>query len=145
MKKMKYYVAIMFVLSVFPLVSCNNDNEVFNSNNLVGTWQRIYDEGVISEGFVHYTFIPEDAVAGDCDIYCYDVFAGDTTFHLSYWFDNEKRRLTIFEPRYGEASSTDSLIWPTQIWDIQKLTTDRMTSIVAGSDVVLNFERIKKK
>ncbi len=140
-RKVKLYVVALLLLSVFSLTACNKDEETFNSSNLAGTWLRVYDKSVISDGFVHYTFIPEDAVAGKCDIFCYDVFAGDTTYHRLYWLDNEKRRLTIFEPSYGDASSTDSLIWPTQIWDIQQLTTKKMTCIIADSDIILHFEK----
>ena len=74
MKTMKLWRIAFMMLAAFSLASCSNDDEDFDANNLVGTWQKVFDKGVVSEGNVEYTF----SANGDCDIYVYDVFAGDT-------------------------------------------------------------------
>jgi hypothetical protein len=130
MKTMKICRIMFMMLAAFSLTSCGSDEEDFNENNLVGTWHRVYDEGVVAEGYEEFTFSNN----GDCDIYVYDVFAGDTTIHLGYML-KDNRQLIIFESMYGGTSES-------QTWNIKKLGSSNMTWERADcSDIIYNFKR----
>ena len=118
------------MLAAFSLASCGSDDEDFDANNLVGTWQKVYDKGVVSEGYVEYTFSDN----GDCDIYASDVFAGDTTIHRGYML-KDNRQLIIYEPMYGGTLEF-------QTWNIRKLGNSTMSWEMADRpDIIYNFER----
>ena len=38
-------------------------------NNLAGTWERVYNEGVMDAGTEQYTFYPESSTAGRIELY----------------------------------------------------------------------------
>ena len=95
------------------------------------------NEGVVSEGYVQYTFTPKTpSTAGECAIRMYDVFAGDTTFVRDYAL-TEDRHLAIYIGQYG---GTPPAI---QEYDVRRLSTASMTWQLVGSDVVLNFKKVK--
>ena len=48
MKTMKLWRIAFVMFAAFSLASCSNDDEDFDANNLVGTWQKVYDKGVVS-------------------------------------------------------------------------------------------------
>ena len=129
------YVIAFAMLAVLSLVSCSSDDEDYDMNDLVGTWLKVDDEGVVSEGYVKYTFTPGvPSTSGYCDIYVYDVFAGDTTIHRGYVL-NDNRQLVIYEPMYG---GTPKL----QTWNIKKLGSSTMSWERADrSDIIYNFKR----
>ena len=130
MKTMKLWRIAFVMLAAFSLTSCSSDDEDFDANNLVGTWQKVYDKGVVSEGNVEYTF----SANGDCDIYVYDVFAGDTIIHRGYML-KDNRQLIIYEPMYGGTPES-------QIWNIRKLGNSTMSWEMADRpDIIYNFER----
>ena len=82
MKTMKNWRIAFVMLAAFSLASCSSDDdEEFLMDQLAGTWEQVYDKGVVAEGYVQYTFTPgKPATGGECTIHVYDVFAGDTTF-----------------------------------------------------------------
>ena len=129
------YVIAFAMLAVLSLVSCSSDDEEFQTNQLAGTWLRVYDEGVVAEGYVKYTFTPGvPSTSGDCDIYVYDVFAGDTTIHRGYVL-NDNHQLVIFEPMYGGTPELET-------WNIKKLNSSTMSWERADrSDIIYNFKR----
>ena len=130
MRTRKIWRITLAMLAAFSLASCGSDDEDFDANNLVGTWQKVYDKGVVSEGYVEYTFSDN----GDCDIYASDVFAGDTTIHRGYML-KDNRQLIIYEPMYGGTLEF-------QTWDIRKLGNSTMSWEMADrSDIIYNFER----
>ena len=130
MTTMKIWRIAFAMLAAFSLASCSSDNDDFDANNLVGTWQKGYDKGVVSEGYVEYTFSDN----GDCDIYASDVFAGDTTIHRGYML-KDNRQLIIYEPMYGGTLEF-------QTWNIRKLGNSTMSWEMADrSDIIYNFER----
>ena len=130
MTTMKIWRIAFAMLAAFSLASCSSDNDDFAANNLVGTWQKVYDKGVVSEGYVEYTFSDN----GDCDIYASDVFAGDTTIHRGYML-KDNRQLIIYEPMYGGTLES-------QTWNIRKLGNSTMSWEMADrSDIIYNFER----
>ena len=126
------------MLAAFSLASCSSDDdEVFLMDQLSGTWQQVYDEGIVSEGYVQYTFTPgTPATGGECTIHVYDVFAGDTTFVRDYAL-TEDCHLAIYNGQYG---GTPPEI---QEYDVRRLSTAGMTWQLVGSDVVLNFKKVK--
>jgi len=126
------------MLAAFSLASCSSDDdEEFLMDQLAGTWEQVYDEGVVAEGYVQYTFTPgKPATGGECTIHVYDVFAGDTTFVRDYAL-TEDRHLAIYIGQYG---GTPPEI---QEYDVQKLSAKTMTWHLTNSDVVLNFKKVK--
>ena len=51
MKTMKIWRNIFVMCAaVLSLASCSSDDEEFQTNQLAGTWLRVYDEGVVAEG-----------------------------------------------------------------------------------------------
>ena len=135
---MKIWRLAFAMLAAFSLASCSSDDEEeFQIDKLAGTWQRVYDEGVVAEGYVQYTFTPgKPATVGECTIHVYDVFAGDTTFVRDYVL-TEDRHLAIYN---GQEDDTSLEI---QEYDVKRLSTAGMTWHLVGSDVVLNFKKVK--
>ena len=135
---MKLTRTLFFLLAAFSLASCSSDDdEEFLMDQLAGTWEQVYDEGVVAEGYVQYTFTPgKPATGGECTIHVYDVFAGDTTFVRDYAL-TEDRHLAIYIGQYG---GTPPEI---QEYDVQKLSAKTMTWHLTNSDVVLNFKKVK--
>ena len=138
MKTMKIWRIAFAMLAAFSLASCSSDDEEeFQIDKLTGTWEQVYDKGVVSEGYVQYTFTPgKPATVGECTIHVYDVFAGDTTFVRDYAL-TEDRHLAIYEGQH------DGTSMEMQEYDVQRLSTTGMTWHIIGSDVVLNFKKVK--
>ena len=138
MKTMKIWRVAFAMLAAFSLASCSSDDEEeFQIDKLAGTWEQVYDKGVVSEGYVQYTFTPgKPATVGECTIHVYDVFAGDTTFVRDYVL-TEDRHLAIYEGQH------DGTSMEMQEYDVQRLSTTGMTWHIIGSDVVLNFKKVK--
>jgi len=138
MKTMKIWRLAFAMLAAFSLASCSSDDdEVFQTDQLAGIWEQVYDKGVVAEGYVQYTFTPgKPATVGECTIHVYDVFAGDTTFVRDYVL-TEDRHLAIYEGQH------DGTSMEMQEYDVQRLSTTGMTWHIIGSDVVLNFKKVK--
>ena len=137
MKDMKIWKVVFVMLAALTFVSCSNDDEEFLIDQLAGTWLQVYDEGVVAEGYVKYTFAPGvPSTSGYCTIHVYDVFAGDTTIHRNYAVRDDNRRLYIFEELYGGNPET-------QEYDIQRISSKGMTWHLVGSDVVMNFRKVE--
>ena len=125
-----YVIAFMMLAAMLSLASCSSDDEDYNSNNLIGTWDKVEGVGVVSEGYVEYTFSNN----GDCNIHVYDVFAGDTTIHRGYML-KDNRQLVIFEQMYGGAPEFEE-------WNIKKLSSNTMTwERTDNADIIYNFKR----
>lgn len=77
---------ISFVLvAMLALCSCNNDEDsTYNSAELVGIWQKEYDDGIADAGVVRYTFHPQTTNSGTVDIFTSDWATGDTTVYRNY-------------------------------------------------------------
>ena len=129
----------LIMLAVLSLASCSSDDDDYDVNNLIGTWLQVYEEGVVTEGYVEYTFTPGvPSTSGDCDIHVHDVFAGDTTIHRGYVL-NDNRQIVIFEPMYG---GTPVL----QTWNIKTLGSSTMSWENADrSDIIFNFKRAARQ
>ena len=137
MKTMKIWRIAFAMLAAFSLASCSSDDDELQIDQLAGTWEQVYDKGVVAEGYVQYTFTPgTPATGGECTIHVYDVFAGDTTFVRDYAL-TEDRHLAISVGQYG---GTPPEI---QEYDVQRLSAKDMSWHISGSDVVLNFKKVK--
>ena len=135
MKTMKLWRMTWIMLAVLSLASCSSDDDDYDVNNLVGTWLQVYEEGVVTEGYVEYTFTPGvPSTSGDCDIHVHDALAGDTTIHRGYVL-NDNHQLVIFEPMYGGTPELET-------WNIKKLNSSTMSWERADrSDIIYNFKR----
>ena len=135
MKTMKLWRLAFAMLAAFSLASCSSDDDDYDVNNLVGTWLQVYEEGVVTEGYVEYTFTPGvPSTSGDCDIHVHDALAGDTTIHRGYVL-NDNRQLVIYEPMYGGTPELET-------WNIKKLNSSTMSWERADrSDIIYNFKR----
>jgi len=49
MKTMKFWRLAFAMLAAFSLASCSSDDEDFDANNLVGTWQKVYEHQEIGQ------------------------------------------------------------------------------------------------
>ena len=137
MKDMKIWRVVFVMLATLIIVSCSSDDEDYQIDQLAGTWLQVYDEGVVAEGYVKYTFTPGvPSTSGHCTIHVSDVFAGDTTIQRSYVVSDDNRRLLIFEELYGGSPET-------QKYDIQRISAKGMTWRPVGSDVVMNFRKVE--
>ena len=138
MKQMKLWRLAFAMLAAFSLASCSSDDdEVFQMDQLSGTWQRVYDKGVVTEGYVQYTFTPGTPTnVGVCTVHVSDVFAGDTTFVRDYAL-TEDHYLAIYTGQYGGTPLE------LQEYDVRRLSTTDMAWQPVGSDVVLNFKKVK--
>ena len=148
---------VLAMLIALTTTSCSNDEDGFRADQLAGTWLQVYDEGVVAEGFVKYSFTPVGSSesgnwnasapeasghepngtivsSGDCTIRVYDVFAGDTTILRGYALTDNGRRLYIFERMYGGTPEM-------QKYDVRKLSDSEMSWRLEGTDVILNFRK----
>ena len=138
MRTMKLWRLAIIMLAAFSLVSCSNDDDdKLNINLLAGKWKRVYDEGVVSEGYVYYIFIPSETPdRGDCDILSSDVFGGDFFNERAYMLTENGHRLCIFKKTFGGNPEA-------QYYDILRLTGNHLTLRITDSDILLNFEKAK--
>ena len=64
---MKLTRTLFFLLAAFSFASCSSDDdEEFLMDQLAGTWEQVYDKGVVAEGYVQYTFTPVKPVPFMC-------------------------------------------------------------------------------
>ncbi len=138
MRTMKLWRLAIIMLAAFSLVSCSNDDDdKLNINLLAGKWKRVYDEGVISEGYVYYIFTPgETPDRGDCDILSSDFFGGVFFDERAYMLTENGHRLCIFKKTFGGNPEA-------QYYDILRLTGNHLTLRITDSDILLNFEKAK--
>ncbi len=138
MRTMKLWRLAIIMLAAFSLVSCSNDDDdKLNINLLAGKWKRVYDEGVVSEGYVYYIFTPSETPdRGDCDILSSDVFGGDFFNERAYMLTENGHRLCIFKKTFGGNPEA-------QYYDILRLTGNHLTLRITDSDILLNFEKTK--
>ena len=138
MRTMKLWRLAIIMLAAFSLVSCSNDDDdKLNINLLAGKWKRVYDEGVISEGYVYYIFTPSETPdRGDCDILSSDFFGGEFFNERAYMLTENGHRLCIFKKTFGGNPEA-------QYYDILRLTGNHLTLRITDSDILLNFEKAK--
>lgn len=65
-------------------------------DSILGTWSREYPEGVVTEGFVNWTFDDESLLT----VRSYDVFAGDHSFVYFYSLEEDGTSLYIREASF---------------------------------------------
>ena len=134
MKTTVWCVCLLPMFAAFSLVSCRDDDSI-QTGRLSGKWLQVYDEGVVSEGYVYYTFIPNSEKDGRCVIDVYDIFAGDHTEERRFFLTDSGKLITIFKEQYGGDTDPRTYI-------IKRLTSNRLTWVLADNpDIVQNFEK----
>ncbi|MGI6233527.1 MAG: hypothetical protein ACOYJF_11905 [Prevotella sp.] len=138
MKKVSFsLVSILMLIFAFPFYSCSDDDEDVDVSQLAGRWEKIYDEGVVSEGAVYYTFVASDGNSGECTIHVYDYLANkDTIVHQFYAVSDDNRTLLLGEEIYDDNPNA------TEEYEIRTLNKSRLVLVQKDEpDVVLTFER----
>ena len=149
---MKFWKIAFVMLAAFSLASCSSDepryadpeahektvqlNEQYGQL-MVGTWQKVYDEGVADAGTVQYTFRPQSANNGTVDIFTSDWAAGDTTVYRIYTVTNAGHLLISPKPDdTSEALTVDC--------DIRSLTSTQMIWNKPGTnEEISRFKKVK--
>ena len=118
---MKLWRIAFIMFAAFSLASCSSDDDDYNINNLAGTWEQVYDEGIQDAGIVRYTFYPESFMSGRIELYvnCWPEFKQETT-DLNYRV-GETGHMNIFT---GGTYNGESKIYIEV--DIHKLTGSEM-------------------
>ena len=149
---MKFWKIAFVMLAAFSLASCSSDepryadpeahektvqlNEQYGQL-MVGTWQKVYDEGVADAGTVQYTFRPQSANNGTVDIFTSDWAAGDTTVYRIY---------TITDAGHLQISPKpdDTSVALTVDCDIRRLTSTQMIWNKPGTnEEISRFKKVK--
>lgn len=129
------FIFIVLVLLSACFASCSDDDkEGVHVDEITGQWSRVYDMGVVAEGFEEWTFNARATDYGNLIVAVSDVYAGDSTYHYTYTIDATTRRLNVFSEVNGQEPETTE-------YEIVKLTSQWMTLRLAGTDVVYNFRK----
>lgn len=84
---------LLLFLCMLDRTSCDKDGEI-DINQLVGTWDKVYEPGVVAEGGVEYTFNADKT----CQIYIYDILSDhQVTENYTYIISYDDRLLTIYD------------------------------------------------
>ena len=139
MKTMKLWRIAFMMLAAFSLASCSSDddNNVYEAAELGGTWQKVYDDGIVDAGMVQYTFHPQSANNGTVDLFTSDWAAGDTTVYRIY---------TVTDAGHLQISPKpdDTSVALTVDCDIRRLTSTQMIWYNTDSNEELaRFKKIK--
>ena len=149
---MKFWKIAFVMLAAFSLASCSSDepryadpeahektvqlNEQYGQL-MVGTWQKVYDEGMADAGTVQYTFRPQSANNGTVDIFTSDWAAGDTTVYRIY---------TVTDAGHLQISPKpdDTSVALTVDCDIRRLTSTQMIWNKPGTnEEISRFKKVK--
>ncbi len=140
MKTMKFWRNILVMTAaMLSLASCSSDdNDMFEPNNLSGTWERVWDEGVMDAGNELYTFIPESSTNGKIEISFYVWPSGDATLYRNYVVDNSGHLIiSLVEPQSDTQGRVE--------YDIRKLNNNEMIWLKTNSnEEIVRFKRIKR-
>ena len=88
---MKKLIIIFSFIACLIMTACSNDDEPVVLENIVGTWDLQYPEGLQTEGFTEWTFESN----GTLSIRVCDAFAGDYTSKYTFSISKENKSLTI--------------------------------------------------
>jgi hypothetical protein len=137
MKKYLFLVSILMLMFVLPLSSCSDDDDDVDVSQLEGSWERTYDEGVVAEGVVYYTFVSSDSKSGECTIYSFDYLANkDTTVRQYYAVSDDDSTLFLGDEIFNDNPTG------TAEYEIRTLNKSKMVLVLKEEpDIVLTFER----
>jgi hypothetical protein len=132
-------IAFVMTAAMLSLASCSSDDDedVYEAAQLGGTWQKVYDEGIVDAGLVQYTFHPQSANNGTVDILTFDWFASDTTVYRIY---------TVTDAGHLHISPKpdDTSVALTVDCDIRRLTNTQMIWNKPGTDEEMSrFKKLK--
>ena len=139
MKTMKIWRLAFAMLAAFSLASCSSDDEDYDVNNLAGTWERVYGEGVMDAGTEQYTFFPESSTSGRIELYVnsWPDFKQETT-DLNYVVGHTGH-MNIFT---GKVHDGKSKVYGE--YDIHKLTSSEMIWYrTDSSEELARFKKMK--
>ncbi len=85
----KFIYPILFIAAIF-LSACSDDEPVV-TDNVVGSWNLQYPEGLQADGFVDWSFSP----TGTLEIKVSSIFSGDHFSQFEYSLSEENKTLTI--------------------------------------------------
>ena len=127
------------MLAAFTLISCSSDDdETFDVSNLGGTWERIWDSGVMDSGTERYTFIPESSTTGRIELYVKGWPDIEESKDLNYVIGHTGH-INIFTGKIHDGESTVF-----GEYDIHKLSNSEMTWYRTDSNEELaRFKRVK--
>ena len=149
---MKTTKALLLFLAAFAMTACSSDEPRYTDPEahektvqlnekyaplMVGTWQKVYDEGVADAGTVQYTFHPQSVNNGTVDIFTSDWAAGETTVYRIY---------TVTDAGHLQISPKpdDTSVALTVDCDIRRLTSTQMIWNKPGtSEEIARFTKEK--
>ena len=144
MKRFKIWSIAVAMLAALFLVSCDkdDDNDSINYDYLSGTWTVDYSEGVITEGYTHYTFSPKTSSEGTLEVYSMDWLAArDTTYHNRYTIDANGHLQSFRKTEDGSEQVYHNLY-------ITRLTAKEMRWVFhmtdGTADQVTNLKRVEE-
>ena len=125
------------MLTALCLAACGDDDE-FNTSNLAGTWERIWDKNITDAGTERYTFFPETPTTGRIELYTNDWATGESTTDLNYVV-GYTGHMNIFSGKEHDGSS--KIVGE---YDIHTLTSTKMVWYRTDSDEELaRFRKVK--
>lgn len=116
---MKKLSIILMCVAGLIITACSKDEPV-TVENIVGTWDLQYPEGLQTEGYVEWKFNSN----GQLFIRSYDVFAGDHTSGYDFLISEENKSLTISgEITDSEGNTTHDAF---AVYEIVKLSKNEL-------------------
>lgn len=105
----------LLFITALVMTSCSDEEPVV-PDNIVGTWDLQYPDGLQTEGFIEWSF----GSSGELRIQVYDVFSGDSFTSFDYALSEEKKTITISGNIINSAGETVHDTFA--VYDIVKLT-----------------------
>ena len=140
MKTMKFLRNILVMtVAMLSLASCSSDdNDMFEPSNLSGTWERVWDEGVMDAGNELYTFIPESSTNGKIEISFYVWPSGDATLYRNYVVNNSGHLIiSLVEPQSDTQGRVE--------YDIRILNNNEMIWLKTNSnEEIIRFKKVSE-
>ena len=136
---MKLWRIAFMMLAAFSLASCSSDdNDMFEPSNLSGTWERVWDEGVMDAGNELYTFIPESSTNGKIEISFYVWPSGDATLYRNYVVNNSGHLIiSLVEPQSDTQGRVE--------YDIRILNNNEMIWLKTNSnEEIIRFKKVSE-
>ena len=136
---MKFWRIAFMMLAAFSLASCSSDdNDMFEPSNLSGTWERVWDEGVMDAGNELYTFIPESSTNGKIEISFYVWPSGDATLYRNYVVNNSGHLIiSLVEPQSDTQGRVE--------YDIRILNNNEMIWLKTNSnEEIVRFKKVSE-
>ena len=138
MIKRKMIISTLMMGVLFLVSSCVNDDEL-QQNQLLGTWQQVFDDSVVAKEFVQYDFVPESVDVtsqGVCNIITHNsINHGFVITRGKYVIsDFDSNLLYVF-------LDLDNGHIETRVFEIKTLSSKEMTLALIDSGEVFRFRK----